>query len=125
MGAGVNELATKMRQPCTMVIRYRLRSFLIPLALYCVAAPVSAYFVWHAVNGERGLRAREIYSREIRQLVDEAKGLAAQKAALDRRIFAFRAQAVDQDILDEQARIVLGRVSAADVVVFLPKAAQP
>lgn len=117
----INKLVTKLRQLRAMVIRYRLRTFLIPLALYAVSAPVSAYFIWHAINGERGLKARELYQTEIRQLVEEARQLVAYKEALDRRISLFRSQAVDQDILDEEARNVLGRVAPDDLVVFIGK----
>ncbi len=34
-----------------------LRSFVIPLLLYGAAGLVAAYFVWHGVNGQRGLKA--------------------------------------------------------------------
>ncbi|MGE3246125.1 MAG: septum formation initiator family protein [Beijerinckiaceae bacterium] len=103
-----------------MVIRRRLRSFMLPLALYAVSTPVTGYFLWHALNGERGLKTRALYEEKMRERIAEAGMLAREKKSLEQRIALMRAQAVDRDILDEQARVQLGMVDAADVVIFLP-----
>lgn len=102
-----------------MVIRRRIRNILIPLALYAVSMPVSGYFLWHAVNGERGLNKRLAYQEQIQAQIRLSGQIAQEKKSLQRRIALFRARAVDHDILDEQARTVLGRVGSDDVVVFL------
>ncbi len=54
-----------------MVVRRRLRAILYPLLLYCVSGAIGGYFVWHAVNGERGLKTREDYERKIASLQGE------------------------------------------------------
>ena len=48
-----------------MVIRTRLRAILFPLALYAVSGGVGGYFVWHAINGERGLKTRVAFKARI------------------------------------------------------------
>lgn len=101
-----------------MVIRPRLRRLLIPLALYAVAGPVSAYFLWHASNGDRGLKARAAYKAEVAELLSERQALELDKQRLERRIAQARSQAIDRDVLDGQARLTLGRVGANDIVVF-------
>ena len=93
---------------------------MIPLALYAVSAPVSGYFIWNGINGERGLKQREAYERKMARLVGTAAALAEEKTRFERRISRFRSQAVDRDLLEEQARSILGRVAANEVVVMMP-----
>jgi cell division protein FtsB len=104
-----------------MVKRRRLRAFLIPLVLYCVSGAVSSYFVWHAVNGNRGLKTKEEHRLQISALQSERDALVSGRTALERRIAMLRAESVERDILEEEARVLLGRVHRNDVVVFLPK----
>ncbi|MDB5569708.1 MAG: septation inhibitor protein [Hyphomicrobiales bacterium] len=107
-----------------MVIRRRLRSVLFPLALYAVSASVSSYFIWHGVNGNRGLKAKEEYRQVVRSLKEQHAELKAERTAFERRIAMLRAESVERDILEEEARVQLGRIHRNDVVVFLdPKGA--
>ncbi len=101
-----------------MVIRRRLRSVLFPLALYAVSASVSSYFIWHAVNGNRGLRAKAEYRQVVVSLQAQHAELKADRLAFERRINMLRAESVERDILEEEARVQLGRVHRNDVVVF-------
>lgn len=107
-----------------MVIRRRLRSILLPLLLYAVSGSVSSYFVWHAVNGERGLKTKEEYRKVMAGLISENADLRAEREQYERRISMMRAEAVERDILEEEARVQLGRVHKSDVVVFLKSAAK-
>ncbi|HEV2572139.1 septum formation initiator family protein [Methylocella sp. CPCC 101449] len=102
-----------------MVIRRRLRSVLLPLLLYVVSGSVSSYFIWHAVNGERGLKTKEEYRKVMADLIMENAGLRGEREQIERRISMMRAEAVERDILEEEARVQLGRVHKNDVVVFL------
>jgi cell division protein FtsB len=103
-----------------MVVRTRLRAIAIPLVLYTVSGTVAAYFVWHALNGERGLKASVEYTKQIAELDKERAGLRAERAHWEHRIGIIRSDEIDRDILDEEARRMLGRVNAHDLVVFLP-----
>ena len=101
-----------------MVIRRNLRAVLMPLALYCVSGVSVAFFGWHAMNGERGLKARADYERRIEALNAELDGLRADKARWQQRTTLMRAEGVDRDLLEEQARKLLGRVGKRDLVIF-------
>jgi len=48
-----------------MVIRRRIRAVIYPLLLYCVSGAIGGYFVWHALNGERGLKTKDEYEQKI------------------------------------------------------------
>lgn len=104
-----------------MVIRVRLRAFLIPLVLYVVSGSVTSYFVWHALHGERGLQTKEEYRRQIGELSTELAALRTERQGWQHRVDMMRSASVDKDLLEEEARTVLGRVHRNDLVVFLPR----
>jgi cell division protein FtsB len=103
-----------------MVVRTRLRAIAIPLVLYTVSGSVAAYFVWHALNGERGLKASLEYTKQILDLDKERAGLRAERAHWQHRIGLIRGDEIDRDLLEEETRRLLGRVNAREVVVLLP-----
>jgi cell division protein FtsB len=103
-----------------MVVRTRLRAIAIPLVLYTVSGNVAAYFVWHALNGERGLKASLEYTKQIAELEKERVGLRAERAHWQHRIGLIRGDEIDRDLLEEETRRILGRVNAHDIVVLLP-----
>ena len=102
-----------------MVIRRRLRAVLFPLALYCVSGSIGGYFVWHAVNGERGLKTKEDYERKITSLQKDLRDLQNERRIWEARIDLLHGVTIDQDLLDEEVRKQLGRVHKNDLVVIL------
>jgi cell division protein FtsB len=104
-----------------MVIYKRLRSTLYPLLLYCVSGSIGAYFVWHALNGERGLKTKDEYEHKIAVLRDELEGLKSEHTLWEQRIALLSGRVIDRDLLDEEARALLGRSSRNDLVVLLPR----
>lgn len=107
-----------------MVIRRRVRAILFPFFLYSVSGAAGAYFVWHAVNGERGLKTKDEYQRKIAGLNEQLQSLKADRALWRHRIELMNGAAIDRDLLDEEARGLLGRVDKNDLVVLLPRTAQ-
>jgi cell division protein FtsB len=107
-----------------MVVKTRLRSVLLPLALYAVSGLVAAYFVYHAQNGNRGLDTKRALKIQVAQLQLELDDLAVVRQDWERRVAMFRTESVDRDLLDEQARFVLNRLHRNDVVIMTGDAAQ-
>jgi cell division protein FtsB len=101
-------------------LRAILRSLVAPLALYVAAGGLAAYFVWHGVNGQRGLKIGEEYEQRLAKLREERDLLHGDRMLWERRIALFRGETVDADILDEAARVELGRVHKNELVIFLP-----
>lgn len=102
-----------------MIIRTRLRAILYPVLLYAVSGTIAGYFIRAAVNGHRGLKTRLEYRRKMTALEGELKVLESQRKGWERRIALMQSKSVDRDLLDEEARAILGRVSKNDLVVFL------
>ncbi|MBI1869084.1 MAG: septum formation initiator family protein [Methylocystis sp.] len=108
-----------------MDIRNFLRSLVLPVSLYGVVGPVAGYFVWHGVNGQSGLKAGVEYEQRIGELRQELDTLQAERSQWERKIGLIRGDMVDSDILDEQARALLGRVHRNEVVILLPPSSGP
>ncbi len=121
----VNDLLTALRQPAAMVVRRRLLNAVLPLALYAVSASVSGYFIWHAINGDRGLKAKEAYRTEMRALAKVRDGLQDEQSRLLRRISMMGGESVDREYLEEEVRRMLGYVHKNDVLLFVRQNGQP
>ena len=106
-----------------MVVRRRIRAVLIPLALYAVAGCAIAYFLHSAKTGNRGLLAKQELKMQARELNAELDGLRTEHANWDRRLTLLRSDQIDRDLLDERARIMLGRVHKNDLVIISQGAA--
>ncbi len=102
-----------------MVIRTRFRRILFPLALYAFSGGVTSYFVWHADNGERGMKAKLAYKEQIRDLAAQLADLKTQRVAMELKVRQFRTDSVDGDLLDEEAHRILGRANKNELVVLL------
>jgi cell division protein FtsB len=101
-----------------MVVRTRARAILYPLAFYVVLGVASGYLVWGAWNGERGLKTKAEYANQMQALDAELQALHTERQTWQRRVALMRSDAVDRDLLDEEARAVLDRVGKSDLVVF-------
>lgn len=108
-----------------MVIRKRLRAFLIPLALYVVSSAVVGYFVYHANSGRRGLEAKKSLKSDILLLSEQLDALKKERGEWERRIALMRDTEIDRDLLEERVRETLGRVHRNDLVIMVPPEKAP
>lgn len=102
-----------------MVVRRRLRAVLFPLALYCMSGAAGSYFLWHAVNDDRGLRVNDEYEQQIKTLHSKVDEKEQERQAWVRRIALLSGTTIDRDLLDEEARARLGRADKDDLIVIL------
>ena len=102
------------------MVRTRLSANLVPIAFHVFAALVSGYFVWHAIHGQRGLKTRDENAEKVGELQATLDDLRVERARWKRNIDLVRGETIDRDILEEQARIDLGRIQKNEVVILLP-----
>jgi cell division protein FtsB len=102
-----------------MVVRRRVRAILYAVLLYAVSGVADAYFIWHAVNDDRGLKVNEVYERQIADLRQEMAALKGERQRWERRIALLSGTTIDRDLLEEEARVRLGRADKNDLIVFL------
>jgi cell division protein FtsB len=101
-----------------MVTRKRLRSVLSTLGLYVTAALLIGYFGVNAYSGNHGLKAKEDIDRQIAAQSSELEALKHERAQWDRRVALLRADKLDPDMLDQQARGLLDYVDPHDLTLM-------
>jgi cell division protein FtsB len=101
-----------------MATRQRRTSFLGKLVLPAVLVAVLGYFGYHLVNGDLGMRAREVMATEKTTLQARHAALVAERKRLEARVKLLRPEAIDADLADERARTQLGYAHPDEIVVF-------
>lgn len=95
-------------------IRGRARIVIGPV----IGASLLLYIAYHTVQGEHGLIAYWQMSR----LADQAREISAQltreRAILERRVRLLHPQTLDEDMLDERVRVMLGYGHADEKIIF-------
>lgn len=103
-----------------VVRRRRIRVVLFSLVAYAMAGGLAAYFLHNARIGNRGLDAKQVLKIQIFELNKELEVARAETKEWEQRLALLRADHVDRDLLEERARILLGRVHKNDVVIVGP-----
>lgn len=98
-------------------IRRRLRQVALPLLGACL----SAYFVFHAIHGDRGILAWLRLNQELKVATAEAAGAAAGRKAMERRVTLLSNNSLDLDMLEERARVMLNYAHPDDLIIFLDR----
>ena len=93
------------------------------LVLPAVATAFLGYFFYHSFHGELGMVGRARLESRADQLIAELDRLKGQKADLLARVKLLRADNLDQDMVDERARLVLSMVHPNEVVIMRSDAA--
>ena len=81
---------------------------------------LTGYFAYHLVEGDRGLRAWTRITQELRQAKSALAEVAAERAALDRRVANMRPDHLDPDLLDTQVRRNLDVAAPDEIVIMQP-----
>ena len=89
-----------------------------------LSALLFAYFLFHAVQGDRGLLAWVTLKQQVSQASAEQAASEAERARWEKRIALLRSDGLDPDMLDERARSATG-FGHADELVILDPAATP
>jgi cell division protein FtsB len=90
------------------------------LAAQLLGACVAGYFIYHAVQGDRGILAWLRVNQQLEAAQLELAQSATERAALEQRVALLNNSSLDLDMLEERARIMLNFSDPDDVVIFLP-----
>jgi cell division protein FtsB len=97
--------------------RRRSRQVLWQLLGACIAG----YFVYHAVQGDRGVIAWIQVSQRLAQAKSELEKSNADRAAMEQRVALLSNSSLDLDMLEERARVMLNFSNPDDLVILLDK----
>lgn len=93
----------------------RLKRLASPL-LFSLAV---CYLAFHALNGDRGLYAYLKQSRHLDSSQQELASLVLKREELENRVRLMSDASLSLDLLDEQARRVLGGAGKNEIVILL------
>lgn len=85
-----------------------------------IGACVVGYFVYYAVQGDRGLIALKRIESEISRAEQVLGQVRDERERMERRASLLRADHLDRDMLDERARAMLNLTHPNDVILSLP-----
>jgi cell division protein FtsB len=100
-----------------MWTRHKKRSFWRHAILPLFTFAALAYFSFHAFHGKYGLKAMESYTAELADLQREETRLDGRIAILEHRTSLLRDGTIEKDMVDEQARRVLGLSRPNDIIL--------
>jgi cell division protein FtsB len=90
---------------------------LFALLFISVSLTLGGYFAFAAVQGDHGVLSRVQKLAEVAHLRGERDRLAAELAELQNRNHRLSDDHLDLDLLDEQARDVLGLIRMDELVI--------
>lgn len=79
------------------------------------------YFGFHAMNGERGIFALLREQRKLELTLAEIDRVAQQRKELEHKTRLLSSASLDLDLLDEQARAMLGYSAPDEDVILLDR----
>jgi len=86
-----------------------------------LSACVMLYFLYHAVQGDRGFLAWLRLTQDLEQAKLAAVEVEAQRERLGERVGRLQPEHLDPDLLDERARALLNLGRPDEVVILRPK----
>jgi cell division protein FtsB len=81
---------------------------------------LTGYFVYHLVEGDRGLRAWVRLTQELRIAKEQAAAVTADRAELEHRVSHLRPGHIDPDLMDAQIRKTLDVLRPDEIVIVAP-----
>ena len=88
-----------------------------PLLFFAIAFALSLYFTFAAVQGDFGLFRRAEILAEANDMRAHLADVRAEVAQMENLTHRLSDDYLDLDLLDEQARSVLGMVRADEIVI--------
>lgn len=88
-----------------------------PMLFYAIMGSFGSYVAFAAVQGEYGMFHRIQIDAEVAQLRAERDRLAAELAEIENRTRRLSDDFLDLDLLDQQARDVLGYLRNDEIVL--------
>lgn len=90
-----------------------------------LGACVAGYFVYHAVQGDRGIVAWMQLNQQIRVAESERAKTEAERQEMEQRVSLLSNSSLDLDMLEERARVMLNFAHPDDLVIFLDGQQKP
>jgi len=90
-----------------------------------VGACLFGYFVYHAVEGDRGIMAWLQISQQLAEGKRTLATLAGERQEIEHRVALLSPSSIDPDLLDERARLMLNVAEPDDRLVIIKNPKSP
>lgn len=94
--------------------RYKLSKFLLPI----IGILLLVYFTYHIIRGNHGWLSWKELEQDLKQSKQELAALEKTKAKIKNKVQLLRSDSLDEDMLDERARAMLGVAKGHEVVII-------
>ncbi|HET9148239.1 MAG TPA: septum formation initiator family protein [Acetobacteraceae bacterium] len=94
-----------------------MKRFLRATVAPAIFLGLTVYFGYNAVNGSRGFIAQAREQAEIAKARTDLKTVTARRGRWEAKVAALKSNAIQADMLNQQARAVLNLANPADLVV--------
>jgi cell division protein FtsB len=101
-----------------MVSSLRIRNIIIPVLFYIASTAIVCFFAYSAYHGSRGIMAKRDYKIKIVTLQKKLDVLKTERMHWQVRVNLVRSSALDPDILEERARLILNSAHKNDVMIL-------
>jgi len=101
-----------------MVILQEMRRRSSAIAWPLIGIAMTAYFVYHAWMGDRGLRAGREIAQQLFLARQNLTATEAERDALAHKVAGLDPAHVDPDLLDQQVRATLDLVAPNEIVIL-------
>lgn len=78
---------------------------------------IFTYFVYHTIEGNRGYLAKIKVEKDILVANEELEKLRASRVEIEHQVKLLRPETLDKDMLEEQARKILGVAKSEEEIV--------
>jgi cell division protein FtsB len=82
-----------------------------------IAISLLSYFIYHIIQGERGLLSWRRMTQKIDLADQRLQKLQTDQGALEQRVHLMRPNSLDPDMLDEQARDKLNFARKDEIII--------
>lgn len=93
---------------------FRIRSLLLTFA----AISIIAYFAYHMFSGGRGIAALISLNSQISSIHNELELVRMERLQLEHSSNLLKSESLDLDLLEEQAKKVLGYAKPQEIVII-------
>ena len=92
-----------------------IKSVLLSLSL----AILACYFIYHTIYGSKGFFTLAKLSNELEQKKEKLAIITKEKSLLENKVNSFSDKNIDLDLLDQQARRILGYASPEETILII------
>ena len=83
-----------------------------------MALSLMAYFIYHSIQGERGILAWIQLHERLRDVLSQLKEVTQEREEMEEKVHDLRPESINRDLLDQQVRLQLGYARPDEIIIL-------